>query len=543
MLERKDHEGKFEWSYEGDPTRLFPIDYTQKEMTEKIGAAPQTLKKYIWDSSIPGGTMRELLLSGEDVEIPDELKKSSPLPLEAGTLLSEYGKLLLSDPAYKRTLTGIEQPSEAEEKKFVGELYQRLCDYISDEGDAAEKTFYRHILMANDDFAESVLADLWDKQLEMRVQRLKKFAKSASPEMQAIVLTACFRGLDTGAFQLRFGEKTEKEVKRPRESLEKILKDLLSFREKKTREGSAQSVYAVYCVDNVPVNNTDMKDAFYQLNRKEGGVDLLKAARDAYWNNLITKQNSPPFEMVYPSLKRYLDDSAAKITKSNLRKMIRTYCVEYSKRIITQCTLVQLPSAQQLPPGNQYLSQFIMWAQDYLFNRYANYFQETYSLVSESIKLRNYMEGSQLPSLYEIDSIFIKILSSMSIIFLNRAWKFFLDRGILNSDKASPFDDMDVSSDDFSRTIKCAMEFFEIGQYYNYDYASTGVRHMLELQKDTEHPYKWGNLRDYIANSQIPLLCGVLFVILHQLSMDVEKRLMETLSLFIINEAEDDDCE
>lgn len=348
---------QFVWSYEGG-SKAFPIDYSMTEFSKQFLCDARTLKKEkVLNSPLFRDTLSLLLTSGSLEDIPIESKDSYPIPLESRLFLEELVKLEMDSKDYKAVLAGKKDVSskkwQEKKQRFVKQAFQNLCNRVSKEDGDLETTFNRRVLMANSDFAETILSDLWESQLTDRVKRLKECAKNASFEVQADVLDKCFRMLDMAAFELACYEQQEKqstdgtepsdipEQLKSLRPLRKVLTDLLAVRIRAKEEGkklntpgSLRNVHASYCLDNVAVGDIDMERAFEALKRSTHDETFLEQTREAYWRSLLLEKTERSFENNYLRMRKYLEDSTATVSKAELRKTVISACVEQTRDVI-----------------------------------------------------------------------------------------------------------------------------------------------------------------------------------------------------------------
>ena len=165
-------ENYFECSYDNDEALIFPIDYTKTELSERAGKDRRIFEDKLLKTPAFREALQRLLVSekANDTGMEDKC----PTPLETGLFLSELAGLLGQGSQYRAVFESGTDINEKE--KFIKQFFQNLCDSVSSGDDTLEKEFYRRILMADPDFTEFILADLWESQLSRRIEKLKECA-------------------------------------------------------------------------------------------------------------------------------------------------------------------------------------------------------------------------------------------------------------------------------------------------------------------------------------------------------------------------------
>lgn len=542
-------ENYFEHSYDNDEALIFPIDYTKTELSERAGKDRRIFEDKLLKTHAFREALQRLLVSekANDTIMEDKC----PTPLETGLFLSELAGLLGQGSQYRAVFESGTDINEKE--KFIKQFFQNLCDSVSSGDDTLEKEFYRRILMADPDFTEFILADLWESQLSRRIEKLKECAKRAPTDMQMRGLLNCFRALDYVTFQFAYNERPESPTEstsasKPWESLREILEGLLSVRNKmKTTSGSSKNIHATYRIKNVAVGDIAMKEAFERLRRQQGMKDLLAQTRDAYWQNALGELETTSFEKTYLSMQRYLDDSvvvASMDDESKLREVIAVQCAEECRRYIARLFQMQIPHGSTQQPENQYLSQFIAGAISGGLEGRISIFNETAVLIQAATEVNQKIGGMVqqigMQSIVDIDNKWNDCHASCLREqvpcfkeYFKRAWAFFESRGLLASKGSDPFSELDTSAREFAKMYSRAVTFLGLQDNSNFLYTDEETKNSLELCGKNVDFSDVVSLYHFFTYCQLPILRRILLIILHQISRDVEGEMLAALPKFI----------
>lgn len=532
-LNNKNSEPQFKYSYNGNKTKVFPIDYTLEEFSARSNVDQRTLQRTVLRSPLFQTTLLQLLKSGKETkkkgkDLEPSWADKYPLPLESQLFLEELTNLAKNNETYRQILLQKAWRSPKNEQKFMDQLFSELKSIISDESSTDEIVFYQHVLLNDETFEEFILNDLWKTQLDFRIKRLKECAREAPLDIQAQALSTCFHAIDTAAFHLTFYKKTSSQ-KTYQQCLKGLLQDLLSARKQlKETADSKQSYYATYLVDNiaVDVDNMNMEQAFSMLEQQKGSKDLLEKARDAYWKHIAKNRENSLFEEGYIPLQKYLDDSAAIISRSDLRQLVKTICKENLSNILGIKLFIASPKLS----NNKYLYKFVRNVVETYQNNLIYIFRDTFRLFFATPQfLQELKQLEQISSFADFSADLKRALEGYESFF-RRAWQFFCNHGMLDSKDGSPFDNVSASAKALTMGINNSLKFFDM---MHFQCAEEAVQHMLEIHVESRTHISLENTYNCLSQCDQPLFTDMLLMLLHQISKDSEEKLLQILPKFI----------
>lgn len=372
----------FTWDRNNSPL-IFPIDYSQDAFSKKLMTYRKSLKSHLLSHVLVQPLLRGLLFSKtENLPPPTEGDSVIPIPLEADSFLICFAKVI-----------------EPDQEKVTTDQFQKFCERLRDETDISAATddteeihnaFYRHVLFQNQGFCEAMLAEIWEKEISSRFQKLKDLSRQILPHLQTDVLLDCLQSLDRCILNLELCEKVNASSEQnPTEATTRILEQLLSRRKKIP----SSKTISQYSVNNTPVTDTvDMKAAFDILSnatqiKKTDRAGLLAAARKSYLLGLINIKESASdfaFERFYESIKMYLTSSKNRIYTNDLSKIVFERCKIHCEKVIDFCTdsnKTTEASDYFFPSQPSYNKDLIDILVDCKMRQHLGYFYETIQLL------------------------------------------------------------------------------------------------------------------------------------------------------------------
>ena len=217
-------------------------------------------------------------------------------------------------------------------------------------GNQDAETYCRHVLFQNQDFKDAALKNLWNEQVNPRIQLLHSLSNKAPAEVQLSVLENCLLSLDQCIAMLtNIQERTpesEPGAKSEPEAVHPVTNGLNQLLSSRKREANAQNLVSYFTIKNSEVFRSsgqfkgsqmvDLKRAFPQINNRFHPLpdyppkQLLADARTAYLKQLASSVQASPFEQQYEAVYHYLscltNPDIHKWIESNIEPWLNAWC-------------------------------------------------------------------------------------------------------------------------------------------------------------------------------------------------------------------------
>lgn len=350
-----------------DSPKLFPIDYTQKELSDcfTYKKDPGTIRNNVLEHPFFCLTLKQLRFN------PECLHQESiiPVPLEAVPLLKCFYTVAREDKTYTNEILKNQAQTQRSadgageiRDSFARDLCLLLCQEVAPKGsyaDPDDNAYYRHAVFQNRPFRKVLIGDLFLKELTPRVIAIQELAKkldNLDVDIQMAMLQNCLLSLDYAILNLKKLSSTisqEEESVLDEEIPSQLLEQLLQSR-KQSLVPPGTNHYAEYYVPNSKLSdNIFLKNVFEAKPPLD--EDTLLQARKAYLSDLSKRVEITEFERKYFDLQEYLRNTSFDNTK---RESILQQCKDSCKNLIRLCT-IGLPPSDDYPPQENYNATFI----------------------------------------------------------------------------------------------------------------------------------------------------------------------------------------
>lgn len=531
----------FKWDQEDSP-RIFPIDYSVREFSRLIDENPNSILR----NAIKHPLLKDILYSFVSTN-PDAAVRSDsgkyPVPLEAGHFLEAFYKLVVSSKYHQSFCCGDRHPSDMKDE-FTADLLEQLrLLMISSRPDEDNPhpdycAFERHILFKDPCFLKALLDDLWNTQLQLRIEYLKQMPLYTQVGVLSQVIMSMDKALVLSEMS---GPLPEKPVEAGYKPIQHLLSSLLSARKKVKGTGEGPYRMTSYYVKNSDVKHDkvpNMHDAFHTLNNyRKPNPELMRSARQSYLTHLVDPASPSDIEERYFAIIQYLSFDPLHRSDEKWEIDIRNMLVEICSPVIDYMLNSETTSAA--------LSNFLHF--DLLFHEMAKhgiegamaYFCDCIDLTCHlhliSMELcRLESEWADITNLPEVNIlrkntesvIVLEILQSFSQFFL-QAWGF-LYGGNPSSEGLST--DIKNTSQRFHGDSLSSAQLFHRPDTFNYTAAR--VEEMFSKYFEMlDHPNDEYIIDDFLFFAA-PMLTGVMLQVLERIIKDHLPALVKATKTF-----------
>lgn len=390
----EDTENTFIW-YQDDSSKLLPIDYAESEFAKEMHCGTRKVRSHILLHSPMAGLLESLIMAKEGAkyiptpkrpktQVAKELhgaesdnhthvgghksKTKLPLPIETIPFLKQYLKLESSKYKNVFELKKGKQEMSRQITNFMVDFCRELCKDIlpaheAEEGSdavVAETEFIRHILFRNKIFGKIVLDELWEDQLQQRVNKLKARSQHLPNDQRASLLKHLFVTLDRYTSSLPMVDY-DKETTYSENDLKAMFKSLLVGR---IKSNAGKEGLAAFKIENSKFNTnttaeTSMKAAFFDLSRcgKRRSKDDYNIVRVQFLKDLGASVKPSEFETEFLNLHAYLTAFPKTVddVKVNFDRSLKEWCRDR----IDYCRAEDFSSLQNPPVPNSHIDAFI----------------------------------------------------------------------------------------------------------------------------------------------------------------------------------------
>lgn len=368
-----------------DSSKILPIDYSERELAEKLGIGTRKVRSHLITNSPMKGTLENMIMEkdGEKyhplpVERKIKRKKNNsggdtsetesvisckgaqkiPLPLEAIPFLEAY--LKLETTTFQNVFQHGYEGREERISAFVQALCRELADIVlpgleadqnlaqKEETSTAEakdigefeSEFMRHALFNNDTFNDVLFDDLWENEFQTRLDRMRERVRNLPSNERSSFLKNILITLDRYAISLPVAGDTSPHMSLYNEAdLEKLFNDLLIERGKVI---TGRGGLAMYKIRNSKFGKAgqevSMQEAFQDLSRcrKRRNANDRNRVRIQYLRHLGAATEPSPAEEKYMDLHKYLEGFPK--TKGSIEKAFFSSMKKWGQVKIDYCT-------------------------------------------------------------------------------------------------------------------------------------------------------------------------------------------------------------
>lgn len=250
--------------------------------------------------------------------------------------------------------------------------------------------FYRHALFHSEGFNRYTMNQLWQTQLNLRVNQIRNLAGSISVEKQAEALQACLVALDRICLTLMQAAEDSPQKPgpsgKPSSEPKELLDRLLTPRKKLSPSGSH------YKLKNLSLTypgekgsqTISLKAAFRKLQcTKFPDKELMKQTRIAYMRDLAARVPLSNFEKKYTELSDYLDYFDTKLDEELLTAKI----IEDMKPVLATKIYNCCCSPSEANEAIQQKKHPLTYFEAFLSDESEAFIQESAKIFEDSIEL------------------------------------------------------------------------------------------------------------------------------------------------------------
>lgn len=359
MTQRKE---TFEYSA-SDSHLVFPIDYSQKELCERIGGIqPRAVKGKILAHPFFKDILKQLRYTNDSVG-----SLVIPIPLEAAPLLECFYTTARKRSKYRTILRHPANTKSELMSSFVKDLCESLKDKLSpttpDSQDALT-TYCRRKVFQNRTVQMELMNMLRTKELEARIRTIADLSEKLPATVQVQVLQDCLIRLDRVILDLKNVPPDDSSAAQPTSDCElprQLLNSLLEARNASKLNDASK--YVRYSIKDIPIIDEGksyfMSEIFNDVLRKNRS--LLDPARNAYLTDLTKDIDAgnggrpPEFEEQYLRTDEYLKMVSLANNRDRLEQFILERCKRMCADVIAFCTYEDLlPDTKSAQPQQSY---------------------------------------------------------------------------------------------------------------------------------------------------------------------------------------------
>lgn len=328
----------FKWDQDDSP-RIFPIDYTVREFSRLIDENPNSILRNTIEHPLLKDILYSFVSTNPDASTQNNFGKY-PVPLEAGHFLEAFYKLVASPKYHQSFCCGARHPSDMKDE-FTSDLLEQLkLLMISSRPDEDNPhpdycAFERQILFKDPSFLKALLDDLWNTQLQPRMEYLKQMPFYTQVGVLSQLIMFMDKALVLSEMSGPLPEETAEDGYKP---IQRLLRSLLSKRQRAKETGKGPYRMASYYVKNSDVKHDkvpNMHNAFHTLsNYRNPNSELMRSARQSYLTHLVDPAIPSDMEERYFDLIQYLSLDPLRRSDAEWETTLRNMLVEICSPVI-----------------------------------------------------------------------------------------------------------------------------------------------------------------------------------------------------------------
>ena len=336
----------FIWTFD-ETTKAFPIDYSINELVEKENWPYQAIREHLFRNPLLQDTLNQANGVSQTKNTTSQNPGKISLPVEAMPFFKSFFALRKS-PNYKalrRKHNSIQQTKE-NMRLFTIELCRKLYNEVClcPSNSENHTSYCRQALFENNTFVSVILNDLWETEIEKRINALKALLGNAETKLQLEVLSECLLSLDQCI--ARFSKQTSKPSAKENENqpIQAMLKQILSARHK-MRQKNTTTRYRIpngTFISPTTKKEENLRKAFTEINNhfKPVGNQYMAAARNSYLQQLASLHPSST-EHQFKNITDYLSQPALPVDqfRSKLVKWTEDWCDNVINSCVTTKTV------------------------------------------------------------------------------------------------------------------------------------------------------------------------------------------------------------